>query len=191
MKTLLDFKSLKKNLKKDFSGFKTIKVAVLGDSATQLLVQAIRGYGYEENIDLECFEADYDQIERQILDPTSDLYEFNPEYVFVFRSTQKFIDKLYVSNEEKKGQFSEDLINKTREICETLSSGLSCKIILSNLPEMDDNVFGNFFNKIRQSAFARNTRTYSSTTLICCRIGTGSLWYTIPRCISTCPWFTV
>lgn len=38
-----DFSQLKKNLKKDFSGLKAIKVAVLGDSATQFLVQALRG----------------------------------------------------------------------------------------------------------------------------------------------------
>lgn len=168
MKTLFDFTSLKKNLKKDFSGFKTIKVAVLGDSATQLLVQAIRGYGYEEKIDLECFEADYDQIERQILDPSSDLYKFSPEYVFVFRSTQKFIDKFYSFNEQDKERFSENLINKTKEICDTLNSRLSCKIILSNLPEIDDNVFGNFFNKIRRSV-GYQVREYNYNLMKICQ----------------------
>ena len=42
----MTFKKLKKNLKKDFSSFTKLKLAVLGDSATQLLVQAIRGEGY-------------------------------------------------------------------------------------------------------------------------------------------------
>ncbi len=42
-----DFSQLKKNLKKDFSQLKKIKIAVLGDSATQFLIQALRGVGFE------------------------------------------------------------------------------------------------------------------------------------------------
>jgi FkbH-like protein len=152
MENLLDFKALKKNLKKDFTGFKNIKIAVLGDSATQFLVQAINGYGYEKKMEYKCFEADYDQIERQIFDPSSDLYKFNPEYVFVFQSTQKFINKFYSCNEQDKEYFSEKLINKTKEIYDALTSRLACKIVVSNLPEVDDNVYGNYFNKIKKSA---------------------------------------
>jgi hypothetical protein len=59
---MIDFNALKKNLKKNFSKFKKARIAVLGDSATQLLAQAIRGYGYEVEMDFEIFEADYDQI---------------------------------------------------------------------------------------------------------------------------------
>jgi FkbH-like protein len=151
MKNRLDFAVLKKNVKKDFAGFKNIKIAILGDSATQLLVQAIKGYGYEKKIKFDCFEADYDQIERQILDVSSELYEFNPEYVLIFQSTQKFINKFYSLDELDKERASEQMINKTKELCDTLSSRLSCKIIFSNLPEVDDNVYGNYFNKIKQS----------------------------------------
>jgi len=151
MKDPLDFTSLKKNLKKDFSGFKTIKVAVLGDSATQLIVQAIKGYGYEEKIKFECYEADFDQIEREVFDPSSGLYEFSPEYVLIFHSTQKIVNQFYSLDEAGQEGFSEDRINNVRELCDALNSRLSCKIVLSNLPEADDNVYGNYFNKIKGS----------------------------------------
>ncbi len=42
-----NFNELKKNLKKDYSSLKVIKIALLGDSSTQLLAQAIKGCGYE------------------------------------------------------------------------------------------------------------------------------------------------
>jgi FkbH-like protein len=151
MRDPLDFTSLKKNLKKDFTNFKTIKIAVLGDSATQLIVQAIKGYGYEEGIDFKCYEADFDQIERQVFDPSSGLYEFSPEYVFIFHSTQKIVNQFYSLDEEEKEGFSEERINNVRELCNALNSRLSCKIVFSNLPEADDNVFGNYFNKIKGS----------------------------------------
>jgi len=151
MKDLLDFTSLKKNLKKDFTNLKTIKIAVLGDSATQLIVQAIIGYGFEEGINIKCYEADFDQIERQVLDPSSGLYEFSPEYIFIFHSTQKIVNQFYALDEDMTTGFSEERINNIRTLCNALNSRSSCKIILSNLPEYNDNVFGNYFNKIKGS----------------------------------------
>ena len=60
------FQDLRKNLKKDFSSFAAYRLAVLGNSATQFLATAIKAYGYEEKINLEIFEADFDQLDSQI-----------------------------------------------------------------------------------------------------------------------------
>lgn len=68
------FKELKRNLKKDFSALPIIKVSLLGDSATQFLATAIKGMGFERGYNIDLFEAEYNQVERQVLDPTSDLY---------------------------------------------------------------------------------------------------------------------
>ncbi|HXL56873.1 MAG TPA: hypothetical protein VN958_11480, partial [Chitinophagaceae bacterium] len=87
------FSELKKNLKKDFSNLRSIKVALLGDTATQFLTQALRGSGFDRGFDLQIFEADFNQIERQVFDPTSELYEFNPEIILVFQSSHKLLDK--------------------------------------------------------------------------------------------------
>ena len=92
------FNLLKKNLKKDFSGLKEIRLAIVGDSATQFLNQAIKGYGYEEGYNFVTYEADYNQVERQILDTSSELYEFKPEFVIIFQSTQKLLKKFYKSD---------------------------------------------------------------------------------------------
>ena len=45
------FGRLKKNLKKDFAGLQPVRVALLGDTPTQWLAQAIRGAGYERGLD--------------------------------------------------------------------------------------------------------------------------------------------
>ena len=82
----MNFKELRNNLAKDYSGFKIIRIAILGDSVTQLLVQAIKGYGYNEKINFAIYEANYQQIERQIVNFNSDLYKFSPEYIIIFES---------------------------------------------------------------------------------------------------------
>jgi FkbH-like protein len=144
---LKNFIDLKKNLKKDFSKLQIIKVAILGDSVTQLLTQAIKGYGYEVGINFEIFEADYNQIERQVFDMSSDLYQFKPEFVIIFHSTQKLIKSFYKLSNQEKSKFSDKQIEEVANIYNIITSNQSCKIIYFNFPEINDNVFGNYSNK--------------------------------------------
>ena len=70
------FLQLKKNLKKDFSNFRKIKIGILGDNSTQFLNIALKGLGYDYHLNLDIFEADYDQIPLQVFDTFSDLYKY-------------------------------------------------------------------------------------------------------------------
>ena len=87
------FIQIKKNLKNNFSDLKTIKVAILGDTATQFLSQALKGLGYDNDLNLEIWEADFNQIEIQVYELSSELYKFNPEIVIVFQSSHKLLAK--------------------------------------------------------------------------------------------------
>ena len=146
-----NFTKLKKNLKKDFSKFKKIKVALLGDTATQFLIQAIRGIGYDQGTDIQLWEADFNQIERQVFDSTSELYEFKPEMVIVFQSSHKLLSKYNKLETEKQGALAIDEIEKIKNIYTTLTDKLKCRVIFYNYTEIDDTVFGNFSNKIESS----------------------------------------
>lgn len=88
------FKELKKLLKKDLTGLPSIKVALVGDTATQFLATAIKGMGVERGYHINLFEAEYNQVERQFMDPTSDLYEFDSDFIVVFQSTHKIPDMI-------------------------------------------------------------------------------------------------
>ena len=59
MKTFQELKGLTKHIPE---GLPTIKVALLGDSATQLLGTAIRGMGVERGFCIDLWEADYNQV---------------------------------------------------------------------------------------------------------------------------------
>ena len=147
----MNFKELKKNLSKDYSKFKKIRIAILGDSATQLLVQSIKGYGYIEKINFEIFEADYQQIERQIFDFNSKLYNFNPEYIIIFESTEKLMDEFYKFNISQRINFNDKKVDRIKNLWNEINSKLNCKIINFNFVEIDDNVFGNYANKLKIS----------------------------------------
>ena len=146
-----DFAQLKKNLKKDFSNLKIVKVAVLGDTATQFLIQALRGMGYDYGFDLQIWEADFNQIERQIFDPTSELYEFKPEITIVFQSSHKLLGKYNKLKQEQLSLLAEKELELIENIYSNLINYLNGKVILYNYTEIDDAIFGNYANKTESS----------------------------------------
>jgi FkbH-like protein len=145
------FAELKRHLKKDFSQLQTIRVAVLADSASQLLVQALRGSGYENGLNLDIYEADYDQIEREITDPSSGLYVSSPEFVVIFQSTEKLLSQFQKTAPAERAAFAAAEIAVLRQHLEILFSRVCARVIYMNLPEIDDGVFGSFANKTSSS----------------------------------------
>ncbi len=146
-----EFAQLKKNLKNDFRGLKKIKIALLGDTATQFLNQAIRGIGFDHGFDLEILEADFNQIERQVYDPTSELYEFEPEFVILFQSSHKLLGKYNKLKVEEQSSLSFNEMESISSIYIILSEKLKAKVIFLNYSEINDSIFGNFANKTESS----------------------------------------
>lgn len=145
------FLQLKKNLKKDFSNFRKIKLAILGDSSTQFLNTVIKGLGYDYHLNLDVFEADYDQIPLQVFDTSSDLYNFNPDFIIIFKSSHKLLQKYNVNDLQSQSSFAINQIAEIENIYTTLSDNINSKIIFYNYTEINDAVFGNFSNKVESS----------------------------------------
>lgn len=145
------FAELKKNLKKDFTGLTSLKVALLGDSATQLLVQALRGAAYNEGFDLQVWEADFNQVERQVFDEGSELYEFNPDVVIIFQSSHKLLGSYNKLKPEAYSSLANNRLELVSNIYSQVKSRLKAKIIYYNYAEIDDAVFGNYANKVESS----------------------------------------
>ena len=141
------FKELKRNLKKDVSNLPTIKVSLLGDTATQFLAAAIKGEGIERGWNIDLFEAEYNQVERQVLDPTSDLYQHDAKYTIVFQSTHKLLEKSSLMSASEWNTLADEQIYFLRTVCETVPG----KLIVYNYPEIEDTVFGSYANKVEGS----------------------------------------
>jgi len=144
----MDFLQLKKNLKRDLSHLKLIKVAILGDTATQLLTQAIKGYGFEAGINFDIFEADYSQIAGHVFDSSSDLYQFKPEWVIIFYSTQKLLNSFYLLGHQEKSSFADKQVENIKNIYSVITAQLPCKVIFFNFTEIAESVYGNYANKL-------------------------------------------
>ncbi len=152
-----DFFKLKSNLKKEYSGLKLIKVALLGDTATQFLNQALRGTGYDYGFNLQLFETDFDQVERQIFDETSELYEFKPDIIIIFQSCHKLLGKYNKQASTARVHLADERLSLVNNLYTTLSSRLGSKVIYYNYSEINDSVFGNYANK-QESSFLYQQR---------------------------------
>lgn len=147
MKTIQE---LKRNLKKDNSGLPAVKVALTGDTATQLLCTAIRGMGVERGYNVDLFEADYSQVEQQLLSPDSELHQFDADFIIIFQSTHKLGEHHALLSIEQQAALADDRISFVASVCENPALA-GKKIIYFNYPEIGDTVFGSYSNKVDSS----------------------------------------
>jgi FkbH-like protein len=147
---MLSFQELKKSVKHMPAGLPQVKVALVGDTATQFLATAIKGISIERGYQTDLFEAEYNQVERQFLDPTSELYEFDADFIVVFQSTHKLGEKHSALNQEQQSTLADDRLAFVSSLCENPALA-NKKIIYFDYPEIEDTVFGSYATKITSS----------------------------------------
>ena len=142
---MLEFKQLKKLAKVAGENPEGLRIALLGDTATQFLATAIKGEAAARGLGINLFEAEYNQVERQILDPTSDYYQFGANFTIVFQSTHKLLEGYSLKDDPKDWEgLADERLAFIRTICESAVG----KVIYYNYPEIEDAVFGSFANKL-------------------------------------------
>ena len=147
MKTFQELKKITKHMPADLPA---IKVALTGDTATQFLATAIRGTGAERGYQIDLFEAEYNQVERQFLDPSSELYQTDADFIVLFQSTHKLGEKHSLLPPSQQESLAEERLAFVASVCENPMLA-SKKIICLNYPEIEDTVFGSYATKVTSS----------------------------------------
>lgn len=142
-----DFRTLQKNSRKECDGAK-VSVCVMGDVATQFLAQAVKGYGYECNLNLNITDIDYNQIDMQTMDSTSELYTSKSDYVLIYMSAEKLYEKFCHTDISLRDKFAEMQVEYIKEVHNRINSNVNSKILQFNFIEINDGVFGSYSNKV-------------------------------------------
>jgi FkbH-like protein len=145
------FKELKKLLKATpDTALPELKVALVGDTATQFLATALQGMALTRGYRLNLYEAEYNQVERQFLDPTSELYAFDAEFIVLFQSTHKLGEHHAALRPDEQTRLADERIQFIHSLC--ASPQLRDKrLLVFNYPEIDDAVFGSYANRVESS----------------------------------------
>lgn len=141
------FQALKRNIRKTNSIFLPLKVSLIGDTATQLLAVALKGTAVERGYTLDLYEAEYNQVERQVMDPTSELYAHQAQYTLIFQSTHKLLEHFSTADVATRTALAEERVAFLRYACESIPG----KVICFNYPEIEDVVFGSYANQLEES----------------------------------------
>lgn len=132
-----------RRLAKETGGEKQ-SLAILGDSATQQLAAAIRGESVRRGWKLRVYDADYDQMEAQLLDPESELYRFRPDYILMFACTEKLRQRFCAVPPADRPDFAARELSRFVQLWETAHSHCGAKIIMFDFPDTGDAVFGSY-----------------------------------------------
>lgn len=141
------FHEIKKAAKLNCAESKVMKIAILGNCATQFLATAIKGYANLENVSIELFDADYNQIDAQLLDSSSETFKFKPDCILLYLSTDKLYEEFLDYPMVSRNNFAEDNIAKIENYWELIAANVGCRILQMNFTEINDNALGNFGSK--------------------------------------------
>lgn len=144
------FRELKKAAKQETEG-KEYRLAVLGNCATQFLSQCIAGFSHLEGMNLKVFDADYNQIDAQLLDPDSETYAFDPDYILLYLASDKLYEEFMGLEMKERTAFAEDIMSKLSAYWDMTEARSKARILQMGFTEIDDRAFGNYGLKISES----------------------------------------
>ncbi|MBQ7583569.1 MAG: FkbH domain-containing protein, partial [Lachnospiraceae bacterium] len=147
---LYRFRELAKAAKKDTEG-KEYRLAVLGNTATQFMAQAVAGYAHLSGMNLKVFDADYNQIDAQLLDPSSETYSFAPDYILLYLATDKLYEEFMGLDDKGRRGFAEEVMARLSSYWELIGKNTEARILQPGFTETGDRAFGNFGAKTETS----------------------------------------
>lgn len=120
------------------------RIAVLGDCATQQLAVAIRGESIRRGHAVGVYDADYNQLEAQLLDSGSEVYAFAPHYILLIASAEKLKQRFYDTVPAERAQFAETELARLSSFWQAIAANCKAKVLMFDFPEEEDAVFGSF-----------------------------------------------
>lgn len=145
------FHDLKKAAKLELLDGNVIKLAILGNCATQFLATAVKGYGQLEGNNIDVLDADYNQIDALLLDPESEVYEFKANAILLYMSTDKLYEEYLDESLASRNAFAEEIIAKIEGYWDLIASNAGCRILQPNFTEINDNALGSYGSKVKSS----------------------------------------
>ena len=140
----ITFLQLTRNSKKDGTALISHRFAIVGDCATQHLATAIKGYAYIEGYHFDVYDADYNQIDAQVMDPGSELYAFAPKTLLLYMCTEKLYETFCHTPLELRSAFAETTYQRIRNYWALIGQHIQTHILQFTFAVYDDGVFGNY-----------------------------------------------
>ena len=141
---MLSFLELQKLAKRNVPEHPEYSLAVLGDCATQHLCTAIRGYASAEKLQMRVWEADYNLIAANVLDPESELYREPYSFILLYMCSEKLYERFLDVPAAERADFAQRIAREIGSYWTAIRNASNAKILQFNFAELDDRAFGNY-----------------------------------------------
>lgn len=120
-----------------------VRIAVLGDHATQQLCKVLRAVLHEAGWWAEIYEGEFDDIRAEILVPGSGMQKFEPDYVWLCFSSQQYRRRFYHTPPEELTALPSQWTAEVAGLAKAAGAH-GRRVIISNLAPARERFFGNF-----------------------------------------------
>jgi len=118
-----------------------VRLAVLGDAATQHYCQALEAVLKLRGVWPQTYEAEFDMIRQEVLDAGSGLYRSEPQFVLLFMTVQG-LQSRYVACRDK-SNFATEVVTDLKQLWEAFRTKSSAILIQHNFAIPFDLPYGN------------------------------------------------
>lgn len=144
---MYSFRELQKARSINIDGKET-RLAVLGNCATQFFSEVLEGFGKLTGLNLSVYDADYNQIDEQLLNPSSEVFSFEPDQILLWLCTEILYEEYLDRELSERSHFAESYIQKLEHYWECIKRNSNASIIQLNFTEIDDKALGQYSCKV-------------------------------------------
>ena len=126
---------------------KKIRLAVLGDCATQHLTVLLRVLFSRHGLDADIYEGAFDAAEGEARNPQSGLYRHDPEVVIVLSTVQALRDKFY-QRSGSAGDFRDETVSRLTGVWDALRAHTQATVLQTTLVAPFERLFGQYDRQV-------------------------------------------
>jgi FkbH-like protein len=134
-------------------GRKKIRLAILGDCATQHLSAVLRVLFSRHGLDAEIYEGAFDAAEGEARNPQSGLYQHEPEVVIVMSTVQSLRDKFY-QRSGSAASFQEETLSRLAGVWDALRTHSQATVLQTTFVAPFERLFGHYDRQVPGSLSA-------------------------------------
>jgi len=148
------FQLMKQSKTLDFSACRdTLRLALIGDAATQQLASLLPVLFARQGIRLEVYEGPFDAIELEVHDRNSGLYRFAPDVIAILNVVQA-LRMRYYERASSGTEFLETELHRITNVWDVIRERNAAPVIQSTLALPVERIFGNYDHKVPDSLYA-------------------------------------
>src|SRR5215475_1530910 len=119
-----------------------LRLAILADHASQQLSCVLKAAVFEQGYFPTIYEADYATGPMEVYNPSSKMYQFEPDVAFLSLAVQKFRDRFFAEvTPNGRGTLPDAYLAETLGVIDALCHA-GCSVIVSNLALPIERMFG-------------------------------------------------